>query len=135
MSELSQVILLIDDSEANNLLNKRLITKFYTKCSAVKIELNGKKGIDYINGVGVYANREQYPLPDVILLDINMPVMDGLEFMEEFVKVKKGLPFKIKVYMLTSSIVDNDKLKAERLGVDGFIIKPLTKKTFETVQF
>lgn len=69
-------------------------------------------------------------MPEIILLDLNMPVMDGWEFLEAFDTVRSSLPCNIRVYVLTSSIDEKDR---ERVGqfnfVEGYLIKPLSKET------
>lgn len=66
-------------------------------------------------------------LPDVILLDLNMPVMDGWEFLEAFSQVRPTLIKHIKVYVLTSSIDEKDKERVSQFTfVEGYLTKPLT---------
>jgi CheY-like chemotaxis protein len=68
-------------------------------------------------------------LPDLILLDLNMPVMDGWEFLEAFEALRSGLPRKVKVYVLTSSIDEKDKERVHRFAfVEGYLTKPLSKE-------
>lgn len=67
-------------------------------------------------------------LPEIILLDLNMPVMDGWEFLEAFDTLRASLPRKIKVYVLTSSIDEKDRERVSRFTfVEGYLTKPLTK--------
>jgi CheY-like chemotaxis protein len=66
-------------------------------------------------------------LPEVILLDINMPVMDGWEFMDEFVSIKPRLSKNITIFMLTSSVLDEDRQRSLAYrDVDDLFIKPIS---------
>ncbi|WP_055437438.1 response regulator [Lacinutrix algicola] len=65
-------------------------------------------------------------LPDVILLDINMPIMDGFQFMEEYIQIKPKLGKKITIYMVSSSVDQTDIDRANRISdVSDYIIKPI----------
>lgn len=90
-------ILLIDDDEINNFLSNELI-KLYEP--AVKIEsiLFVEKAMQYLEEK---LNRNQ-PLPDIILVDINMPNLNGWDFMEAFEKMNAAAIKKVKVYVYTS---------------------------------
>lgn len=65
-------------------------------------------------------------LPDVILLDINMPIMDGFQFMEEYVKIKPKVGKKIVIYMVSSSVDSVDIERAKSISeISDYIIKPI----------
>lgn len=67
-------------------------------------------------------------LPDVIFLDIDMPIMDGFEFMEEYVKLKPKLGKKITIYMVSSSVDPVDIDRAKKISeITDYIIKPITQ--------
>jgi CheY-like chemotaxis protein len=69
---------------------------------------------------------ENENLPDIIFLDINMPIMDGWHFLEEFVKLKPGIGKVITIYMITSSGAPADMEKAKRISeISDYIIKPI----------
>jgi CheY-like chemotaxis protein len=70
------------------------------------------------------------PLPQLIILDLNMPVMDGWEFLHAFVEL--NVEEEITIYMVTSSIDDNDRRKALQYEkISGFVIKPITSQMFQ----
>lgn len=71
---------------------------------------------------------ESEQLPDIILLDINMPVMDGFQFMEEYIKIKPRVGKKITIYMVSSSVDLNDIEKAKGISeISDYIIKPIKR--------
>jgi CheY-like chemotaxis protein len=77
-------------------------------------------------------NKEE--LPDVILLDINMPVMDGFQFMEEFVKINPRVGKKITIYMVSSSVDDKDVEKAASINeISDYIIKPIKRGELQNI--
>jgi DNA-binding response OmpR family regulator len=83
---------------------------------------DGEKAINYVLGVGAFANRELHPLPSLILLDIKMPKKSGFEVLELIRKTHaiETLP----VVMLTSSAHPDDILRSRELGADHFLVKP-----------
>jgi response regulator RpfG family c-di-GMP phosphodiesterase len=115
-------ILIIDDDEINNFIASRLIDKIPVK-TKINTRLNGLEGINYIK-----SNLEnQENLPDIIFLDINMPIMNGWEFLEEFEHIKNKINKNVYVNMLSSSVYNDDITKAKTYStVNKFISKPLT---------
>jgi len=83
---------------------------------------NGKLAIDFL------ANpQNQQSLPDIIFLDISMPVMDGWDFMDNYVKIKPQLGKKITVYMISSSINQDDINRAKNISeVSDYVVKPVS---------
>jgi CheY-like chemotaxis protein len=119
-------IVLIDDDQLNNLINTRIITKFsdYT----VNSFTSGREGLRFL------ASSEPGDFPEIIFLDINMPVMDGWEFLEEYQKLPEALVQHCSVIMLTSSIDINDIEKAKLFkNVREFMSKPLTVESLRVV--
>jgi CheY-like chemotaxis protein len=115
-------IILIDDDPLENLVNKKLIENLGIALST-KALMNGHEGLNYLR----ILTQINMP-PDIILLDINMPVMDGFEFLHIFHTLPFDFRKDIKVIVLTSSINDYDYQTAKQIGCDGYITKPLTKE-------
>ncbi len=129
-------ILLVDDDEINNFISIKLIKKalINTDISAC---LNGKHGIDYLLDL---QRNEPGKLPDYILLDINMPIMNGWEFLDEYKRLDLDPSNKCKVYIISSSVFSNDINKARSYPVvKDFISKPLNvekiKDLFEFAKY
>ena len=116
-------ILLIDDDNITNFINERLIRKLNVS-NQIKIALNGEEGIQYIQNL---CEKDEL-CPELILLDINMPVMNGFEFIREFENFKIKNKDKVKIVILTTSknIKDVELLKS--IGNFEFINKPLTEE-------
>ncbi|TDQ33006.1 response regulator [Zeaxanthinibacter enoshimensis] len=116
-------ILLIDDDEATNFLHKIIIKRADCAHNIVAVD-SGPKALEFLN---TKVNGE-YPRPDIIFLDINMPIMDGWEFLEEYKKLDKKTHAAKIVVMLTTSLNPDDREKAKSLDLlDGFMNKPLTQ--------
>ncbi len=115
-------ILLIDDDEAVNFIHNRVIQK--SGCAQeVAISRNGQEAIDFLTTMV----DGKYPQPDLIFLDINMPVMNGWEFLEEYTKLEKEQKGKEIIVMLTTSLNPDDEEMARKAGnIDDFHSKPLS---------
>jgi len=89
---------------------------------------DGEQALTYIK-----SNLQQPDLlPELILLDVNMPYMDGWQFMREFVKLDIPADKKIKIYILSSSTHESDLQKAKEFPVlAGYLVKPLSKQTIQ----
>ena len=115
-------ILLVDDDEINNFISIKLIKKALVNTEIMAC-LNGKFAIDQLLEL-----QQQGPekLPDYILLDINMPIMNGWEFLDEFNRLNIDPQGKCKIYIISSSVFSNDINKARSYPlVKDFISKPL----------
>lgn len=114
-------ILLIDDDKATNFLNEMILGEADCAEKVTSVE-SGQDALDYLSE----SVNGTYPQPDLIFLDINMPGMNGWEFMEKYNVLPEGQKGHIVVVMLTTSLNPDDEIKAKSLGhVEGFERKPL----------
>jgi response regulator RpfG family c-di-GMP phosphodiesterase len=125
-------VLLVDDDEINNFISIKLIKKALLNTEIMAC-LNGKFAIDQLADI---QKRDPSKMPDYILLDINMPIMNGWEFLEEFKRLNIDPMGKSKIYIISSSVFSNDINKAKSYPlVKDFISKPLNvekiKELFE----
>jgi CheY-like chemotaxis protein len=109
-------ILLVEDDKLDVIDMQRTLTKMNILHKA-SITRNGEEAIEYLNTVD-YADR-----PDVVLLDINMPKMNGIEFLSN---IRRRDEWKdLKVFIVTTSDERIDREATKKLGVSGYIVKPL----------
>lgn len=119
-----ETIYLVDDDDVFQFLTKKVIEES-NLVSKIKIFNNGQEAIEDITDK--YMKGSQ--LPEIILLDLSMPVMDGWEFLEEFNKIENN--HSIMIYVISSSISPKDVEKANSYSsVRDYIIKPITKVKF-----
>ncbi|WP_221393802.1 response regulator [Dyadobacter sp. NIV53] len=91
---------------------------------------HGKAALDVLNEL----IRENGVLPDLILLDINMPVLDGWQFLDAFKKISPGLDHEIRIYMVSSSIDEEDYKRVKEIdAVTDLIIKPISVKDIQKI--
>ncbi|CAN5348310.1 response regulator [soil metagenome] len=121
-SEKVNFILLVDDDPINNYLNLRLLNGLGV-AEEIKVCLNGMEALDFL--IQLYQKNDQ--APDLILLDINMPVLDGFEFLKAFNELNLSQKDSTKIVMLTTSSALSDMKKIESLGCD-IVNKPLTEE-------
>ncbi len=117
------IILMADDDEDDRLLAYEAMTESRVLNQLMFVE-DGVELLDYLRGEGKYADRTQYPLPGLILLDLNMPKKDGREALAE-IKADKDLR-RIPIVILTTSKAEEDMLKGYDLGAASYITKPVT---------
>lgn len=124
-------ILIIDDDEINNLICTKVI-KDYSPETQVDSVTSGSKGLDYLNDV---MNNAVSELPDVIFLDINMPAMNGWDFIREYRKINSNMNKEIKLFVLTSSQYYQDSELADQyVEVQKLITKPLTSEILNEIE-
>ncbi|KAA5538850.1 response regulator [Adhaeribacter rhizoryzae] len=118
--ESPKIILLVDDDDTSRFLAKRVFKRV-----AVEVDiLTASHGLEALDIVKEVCQREQ--CPELILLDINMPIMDGFEFLEQLQKSADLSCAAIKIVLLSSSTHQLDLARARKYPVVDFIEKPLT---------
>ena len=117
-------IAIIDDDDIFVLLTKKVIESANI-ADKVKIFENGQDAIDFFKENSTKPNL----LPEIALLDLSMPIMDGWQFLEEYTLLKPKIEKKTVIYIVTSSISPEDIKKAKSIEiVSDYFIKPVTKE-------
>lgn len=123
-------ILLVDDNRMDVELT---LDAFREAKLSNKIEVaeNGRKALDYLFGRGPFADRERFPLPDVILLDLKMPGIDGFDVLRQI----KHAPLvrRIPTVILTSSREEGDRALSYDTGANSYLVKPVSFAGFVQV--
>jgi two-component system, response regulator len=115
-------ILLVEDNESDEELTLHALRKNNIG-NKVVVTRDGAAALDYLFGVGPYAGRGSYDLPQVVLLDLNLPKMGGLEVLRV---IRSDARTKyLPVVILTSSKEDKDLLRGYELGANSYIVKPV----------
>lgn len=123
MKKNTVTILLAEDDYDDRYLISEALDESGVETQLFIVE-NGEDLLDYLKGGGAFTDREKYPLPNMILLDLNMPLMDGREALAE---IKKDHDLRrIPVIVLTTSQAEDDVQETYDLGITGFITKPMT---------
>lgn len=118
-------ILLIDDDEPTNFLNRMTLEQ--VGCADhIQVIQSGQDALDFLARKGKYAYEPDCPHPDLIFLDVNMPAMDGWEFLEKYRLLQPEQKAPIVMIMLTTSLNPDDEAKAKAIPeISGFENKPL----------
>jgi CheY-like chemotaxis protein len=115
------IILLAEDSEDDILLIKQAFAKANI-INPIFVVRDGEEAVLYLNGDGKFANRAEYPLPDLLLLDLKMPAVDGFEVLK-WLRSQPSLAA-LRVVVMTSSEYIRDVNQAYQLGANSFLVKP-----------
>lgn len=127
-------VLLIDDDEPTNFLNTMIMEEAH--CSEyIQVKQSGHEALNYLTNCEEEAcENKKKPRPDLIFLDINMPAMNGWEFLAKYNELQKEHKGDTVIVMLTTSLDPEDEVKAKKIkGVAAFRLKPLTKKILHEI--
>ncbi len=126
-------ILLVDDNESDNFYHKLIIVEAQV-CNVIKVVSNGIEALEYIEKSNDPSQVADYPKAELIFLDINMPKMNGFEFLEEYRNLEAKLKSKALIIMLTTSLNPDEKSRAKELKeVTEFQNKPLSAEVLKEI--
>lgn len=117
-----KVILLVEDNPDDEALTLRALKKSKV-ANQVVVARDGEEALDYLFGTGAFAGRDPRETPTVILLDIKLPKIDGIEVLHRL-RAKEHLRF-TPVVILTSSKEERDRLQSYKLGINSYVVKPV----------
>jgi len=118
-----KVIWVVDD----DIIYQTIINKIIEKSGVFSSHFTFPNGNEALTSLKKILEDDDTALPDIILLDINMPVMDGWEFMEEIKKIKSDIRKDIHIYIVSSSIAVEDKNKSATFSnIMGYVPKPIS---------
>ena len=120
---------IVDDDDIYQFTTSLLLKKT-DLVNKIIVFSNGLKAINFLKDeMGTKEN-----IPDVLFLDINMPVMDGWEFLEEYLLIKPMMPKTVVIYMVSSSVNEKDVLKAKSISaLSGYMVKPISSQNIMEV--
>src|ERR1051325_18608 len=115
-----RAVLLVED-EPNDVFFMQQAMKKAGVVNPIQVASDGQQAIDYFKGAGKFANREEYPRPCLVLLDLKLPYVMGLDVLK-WIRQQPELP--VIVVILTSSKEEADIATAYRLGANAYLVKP-----------
>jgi CheY-like chemotaxis protein len=121
MESKPQVVLSVDDNDVDGALLERAFKRTSIPARLYRVS-EGPQAMAYLAGDGIYRDRESYPLPDLVLLDLAMPKMSGVEVLK-WIR-QQPLVKRTKVLIFTSSEKPEDLTAANEIGADGYVLKP-----------
>lgn len=125
-------VMLVDDNEIDNLINQKMI-EASNIAEHIFVHSGAKSAIEFLKNIEKLAKGPvSLYLPEIIFLDIDMPLMDGFQFLDEFERLSDSIKAHCKVVMLTSSLNPQDMNKAKKNQfVLKYINKPLTQENLK----
>jgi CheY-like chemotaxis protein len=128
-----KAVMLVDDNEIDNLINQKMI-EAADITETIYTHTGAKSAIEFLRNLEKVEELGNDILPSVIFLDIDMPLMDGFQFLDEFDKLMAKTKDKCKIVMLTSSINPRDVTKSKGyVYVKKYINKPLSQENLENL--
>lgn len=128
-----QQILLIDDSELDNFIHEKVLKKANFSKFIFKIT-SAKCALEFLENLQIKSEDDFSELPNVIFVDLNMPMMNGTQFIQAFFDKFSQKNYQPKVVVLTSSVYEGDQVKVKELNPDiTFFQKPLTEEMLNSL--
>ncbi len=121
-------ILLVDDDEICLFIHERVL-QLSGMCRSIHSACNGLAALEYLSG----AAERAAPVPDIIFLDLQMPLMDGIAFLETFKSLKLASKERIAIVLLSSSVSEKEIGSALSLGVKHCLAKPFSSEALQSV--
>ena len=126
----TKLILLVEDNADDELLMLRALKKNHI-LNRVIVAHDGVEALDYLFSTGEYAGKDAEPLPQLILLDLKLPKLNGLEVLKRM-RADQRTKY-VPVVVLTSSTEEQDIISSYDLGANGFVQKPMDFNKFVEV--
>jgi CheY-like chemotaxis protein len=123
-------VLLVDDDDTTNYLNRLLLTRLGV-AEQILVAENGEEALRTLDRT--CRGADTAACPQLILLDMNMPVLNGLAFLEGYAQLPPSYQQGIVVVMLTTSLHPRDLARAQELPIADFLTKPLTKEKLDAL--
>lgn len=124
----AHTVLLVEDNPSDVFIVQRVFQKLKVQ-SSIQVASDGEEAIAYLSGTGKYSDREQFPLPAVVLLDLKLPRRSGLEVLE-WLKAQPVLS-RLPVVVLTSSKQSSDINQAYDRGANSYVVKTVNPRDTE----
>jgi len=118
-------ILLVEDNDEDAFLLRRAL-RLEKISGQLQVAPDGQEAIEYLDGVGPYADRAKFPFPDLVLLDLKLPYVHGFEVLAW--TATQPACRDLRIIILTSSGEERDRKKADQFGIKSYFIKPPTKE-------
>lgn len=126
-------VMLIDDAELDNFINQKMIEASHFS-EKIFVNTSGVSALEFLKNMLVTNNLKPEIFPEVIFIDINMPIMDGFQFIHNLLLMPVAKTLDPKMVILTSSASPQDRQKAAEISKKiVFLNKPLTKEMLDTI--
>ncbi len=123
-----QTVMLIDDNEIDNFINQKMIEGF-AFADKVLVHTGSNSALEFFRSIDQFGKLSDEFIPQIIFLDLNMPIMDGFQFIDDFMRMTNRFKVNTRIIMLSSSINPTDLEKAKKNKfITRYVNKPLTEK-------
>lgn len=122
-----KIILLVEDTRSDEALTLQALASSHVKNKVIVVR-DGAEALDYILGTGKYAGRDVFDHPQIVLLDLKLPKVDGLDVLRRIRSDSRTVS--LPVVILTSSNEEKDVVESYRLGVNSYVRKPVEFSEF-----